>query len=96
MSERTVIIPGLLFDRWQYLDSHSKVLLMVLYSLAQDGLPPTPERIEERSGLTKKEVRAGLNELTQRAWVKITRAFGSSVASYEIGIPIIRRDMIQD
>lgn len=72
MSEVDVIIPGAVFDKWIYLSSCAKVLLVTLYSYRNQRTGQADlahKTIIESSGLMKAQVDKGLDELAGYGWI---------------------------
>lgn len=91
-SFKDVTIPGGLFDRWIYLSSCAKVLLIVLHYFKDEtgAATRTEATIEEHSGLTRPQVAASLRELQSFGW--ILRQKGSPADTFSLRIPDAQTD----
>ena len=87
-----VTLPEEMFDRWIYLSSVAKVLLVILYRFrGKNGEANRSHAIiAEHSGLTGPQVIAGLRELQHFGWIEIRKGYPAN--NYKFCIPYAQTD----
>ena len=82
-----VTLPEEIFDRWIYLSSIAKVLLVVLYRFrCKNGEANRSHAIiVEHTGLSGPQVSAGLRELENFGWIIRTKGYPAD--RYQFRIP---------